>query len=218
MAILHNSTFTGTAGTAVNLLTPDVGNALVNVTAAATTDGTRMRRPNTVGIIRIRTADAFGTADYAVTCVVHSLASSTPNDFRIGGRYADIDNYYYVDFVQSLGQLRLRKRVAGVESTLTGGTGTYTWSAFAHATDYSITLRMEGSSITGWLDGTQVISGTDTAITAAGEAFVFLSGGTGSTPDTQAFRVDSLVVEDFAAGGPSAAAIRRYRTLCNLTK
>jgi hypothetical protein len=67
--------------------------------------------------------------------------------------------------------------VAGT-ATQVGSTYVYTWTT---GTTHSLALAMSGTSYTATLDGTQIISGTNAGVSAAGQGGLRVSGGSSAS-------------------------------------
>lgn len=79
-------------------------------------------------------------------------------------------NFYHVMFRPADGQIRLYKFVSGAATQLGSS---YSFTVTANQV-YNLELRMSSSTISAHLDSTQRISTTDTDITSAGKAGIFL--------------------------------------------
>lgn len=101
-------------------------------------------------------------------------------DSGLVGRFVDYSNYYLLTACDDSGSnpsdnIRLFKRVSGVYTQL--GSANITWSRGSQKT---IRLQFSGSSIKGIVDGAEVISVTDTGISAAGNIGVRANGTSGT--------------------------------------
>lgn len=108
-------------------------------------------------------------ADYDVEAdiVKRSVGSASPMLGVIGRASSSAQTFYWVIYTHSAGNIRLFRMVGGTQTQL-GSNYSFTLTNNVAA---RLRLRMNGSAISVWLDGTQVIGPiTDTSITAAGHA------------------------------------------------
>jgi hypothetical protein len=103
------------------------------------------------------------SADYSVTAdiVIKSSAGST----GVAGRISTTQRTYYSAYIeQSTGIVVLMKRVNGAITSMGVSSGSYGVGT------HSLTLDMVGTTIRALVGGVQVVSVTDSSITAAGKA------------------------------------------------
>ncbi len=77
----------------------------------------------------------------------------------IVGRYADANNYYYLKLDASLQQVLIQKKVAGTVTTIASAPLT-----IALATTYNLKLAMKDEQLTGYVNGSAVVSATDPSL------------------------------------------------------
>ncbi len=108
---------------------------------------------------------------------------------------AGAQTMYFLVWGESAGNIRLFKYVAGTQTQL-GSSYTYTLTT----TPARLAIRVEGSNISGKLNGTTVIGPvTDTDITAAGKAGIYLFD-TRESGVSDAVSLDNFSADDLSAG------------------
>ena len=187
---------------------PDVGlswtklwsdNAEPRFSAVAASDTCKITTAgNDSGVIY--TADtvfAYPSANYEVqlTWVGGSSVGNRPGYMM--ARIQDQENMYAVRLHNVSSGVQLYKKVSGTWSTL--------GSAVTIATGSVVKLSVNGSAIKVYDDGAEVISVTDTAISAAGKAGIGSGGGaelvTSTDDNNGATEFDLFSVTDLGAGG-----------------
>lgn len=135
--------------------------------------GTYAIQNNGTGAAVYQYAATPPSASYSVWADIAKLSGNTGNGPRMGvcGRMAaSADTFYYALYSHDLTNIRLFKRVAGVQTQL-GSSYTYTLTGTAA----KLELVMNGSAISVKLNDSVVIGPvTDTDITAAGRAGIYL--------------------------------------------
>lgn len=115
------------------------------------TESIRSNGPQTANAwIEVKVRAAAGTPVAAVV-------------FRAQSNTLDGNNQYWVELDYAAGQVRFRKDVAGVESTVANSPFT-----FAAATTYLLRVKFAGDDVRVLLDGTQRICVSDASVTASG--------------------------------------------------
>ncbi|MFJ4965355.1 family 16 glycosylhydrolase [Streptomyces sp. NPDC088729] len=104
--------------------------------------------------------------------------SSDGGGAGIVARYTNPDNYYYLRLNAATDRIELLKRQNGSVTTLAGHS-----TALTPGTAYQVSLRVNDAKLTAQLNGTEVISATDRAMT---------SGAWGMKGYNQPFSVDSV--------------------------
>jgi hypothetical protein len=117
-------------------------------------------------------------------------AGSTGSTTGILGRYADNNNYYM--FALNNGNVVLKKKVRGTTTTLQSAPYSFNSSTF-----YTLQLSMNGSTISGSVNGVALVSATDSS----------LSSGKIALYSTGAGWWDDVVVSDTSTGGTSIAIV-----------
>ncbi len=100
--------------------------------------------------------------DYVVTAVLHVIDGAACS-VRITGRHL-ATTWYEFGYDTATGKWTLAKLVSGGGPT---NIGTPLTASLTNGTDYTIALEMTGTSIAGKVNGVTVVSGTDSAISAA---------------------------------------------------
>jgi hypothetical protein len=127
----------------------------------------------TVSYACYRNTAAPPSADYSVFAdiVKRNVGSASPILGVTGRAAAAAQTFYWLIYTHSAGNVRLFKMVGGTQTQL-GSSHSFTLTNNVAA---RLELRMSGSSISGWLNGTQVIGPiTDTAITGAGHGGIIM--------------------------------------------
>jgi hypothetical protein len=182
-------------------VTPDIGSSwsqLINngrtLRVASYNDyATTLSNGTNVGTLYVANA-TYPNADYQVSAVV-SFSSGDSNYTRtLAARIQDANNMYILRF--SSNTLWIYKRVTGTWTLLNSGSGTIVGSYYTTPGD-TVTLKVEGTTISGLVNGVEKVTTTDSAISAAGQAGL----GTGyvniSTDDSGT----GVGMDDFLATG-----------------
>lgn len=198
--------FTEATDTELSLHTPDVGTSWTRLWSdgvnprlsviAASDDLQVTSGGNNSGVLY--TADAtYPSADYEaqITMVLGNTIATRP--FYLIGRLADIENMYAVRGTETASGFQLYKKVAG------------TWTALGSAVTILngsvVKLEMIGTAIKVYDDGVEVISVTDSDLTAAGKAGLARGGGAELVTSTDdaltGLTLDVFSVTDLGAGG-----------------
>jgi hypothetical protein len=196
VATFVNDTFTGAINTALTAHTGETGatwtkHASSGAGTVILTDVNRARVGTTGGTILYYASGTPAGADYSVAAPVFA-ASNTTRAIGVTGRVDTAANTYYGAFYDGTNtRWELRSVVAGVVTTL--GTSA---QALTVGSTYTATLQMVGTAITLLVDGSSVVSVTDSSIAAAGSVGVL--GSTAST-NTTGYHLDSLTATDAVA-------------------
>jgi len=132
-------------------------------------DGSNVYKQGTLDtVFHVASAGDVAWTDQIVEAKVKVLAFSGSSTSYLAGvfaRFKDLDNHYYAA-LQSDGQFKIKKKSGGNNSSLSSGAKvtitTNTW--------YTVNLSVIGSALTAYLDGTLVLTATDTDIAAGGMA------------------------------------------------
>jgi len=167
-------TFTGTQFTELSAADPDFSKQTGHGTDAILgAGGTHVIQNGGAGTAVYQHSAAPPSASYSVWADIAKLSGNTGGGPRMGvcGRMAaSADTFYFVLYSHDLTNVRLFKRVAGVQSQL-GGSHSFTLTG----TPSKLELVMNGASISARLNDVAVIGPvTDSEITAAGRAGVYL--------------------------------------------
>lgn len=178
----YTDNFTGTAATLLTAHTPDSGGSWTAGTGSsgnAVLDGTG------------NVYDQFGnapwfywsqdplSADYDVVVKVKVDVSGSQGHGCIARQSTSANTHYRVFWHGGVGDWLLYKNVAGTATQIGNFTGS------APTTEKTLTLRCTGSTITVLLDGTQIISVTDSAVSGAGRPGIFTNGTNSNCYSTQ---------------------------------
>lgn len=156
---------------------------------------------NNGGGIRIALANqVLGDNIYKVT-VSGKTGGVTGND-RIGccirgipdGATPGVTDGYYCA-LRGDQQYRVWKRVAGVETTLPGGSGAVSIAGFAATTYYNIELYFTATNLICVIDGTTYFDAAESSYTGIGQAGIY-------TQDSNA-RAGSFILDDLNGGASS---------------
>lgn len=207
MAVIFNDTFTETVNTNLESHTPNTGTSWTRLWATDPT--TRfLQVENAADNIRcsgnsgdyglMYTADVtYPSANYE-TQMTFITTFNTITPIYMLARVQDQENMYALRLVLSSGSnnAQLYKKVSGTWSTL--------GSVVTIADGSVVLLSVNGSAIKVYDDAVEVISVTDTDISAAGKAGLAHGGGAelvASTDDTRATAMlDTFSVNDLGAG------------------
>lgn len=124
------------------------------------------------------------SADYRVRARIFIVTAMTSDGTAVLGRMDTSANTFYSFRTQNSNTAILHSMVAGSLSTL----DSTTFNVSVGIT-YTLELRMVGTSIVGMIDWAQVVSATNSAVTAAGRAGVRLHD---SQTSTTGFHMDSV--------------------------
>lgn len=177
-AIFVEDTFTDTDSTELSTHTGETGATWVEHPSYATGDFI-------ITTNRVRTSGSNGacyyasgvpaSANYAVTALVYQSGSTISGLGPAGRISTSVNTMYFARYLGSSGEWQLLRIVAGTAATL----GQFS-ATTANAATYTVKLSMVGSTIKVYLNGSEIISVTDTQITGAGRAGLRgTSSGTG---------------------------------------
>ncbi len=195
MAAFLTDNFTGTNGTLLTAHTPDTGSAWATGTGGNNLlqiQGNRIQQPANLGTHGSgRNTTSPPSADYYVEGVfVLARANNTVYGGVTGRHSSSADTFYWGAYDKNNNRWDLLKRVAGVNTSL--GTWSETLSA---GNSRTVKLEMIGSAIKLYVNTTQRISVTDSAITATGFAGLCLTGGAIVASDGE---IDSITANSTA--------------------
>lgn len=149
-------------------------------TWSVVTDGTKVyKQTDAVNTNAVVTAGTSTWTDYTVSAKMKLYDLASLSASGIIGRYVDANNFYMLRLHQS-GQIQLYEKVGGTFTMLQAAS-----TPVAINTTYTLKLVFSGSSITGFVDGVQKISVTDSS---------FSSGKIGVRAYTQTISVDDVLV------------------------
>ena len=127
--------------------------------------------------------------DHESTAEIIALSTTHSKQTGITARLVNNSNYYYY-FATDLGAMSLYKNVAGTFTLL--GSGTHTFTAGVGNT---ISLKAQGSTITGYVGSTQDVQVTDASLTTGTKA-----GIRADTQDAHPY-YNSFTITDLSGGG-----------------
>lgn len=206
MADIFRDAFTDTNGTALTAHTPDTGTGWTEVWKSGTDIAEVQSNevmPDGLGASEgfIYSADAtYSSADYKVFADVTTQDSSDDVNY-IMARMTDQDNFYAIKFNEDV--FTLYKKVTGTWTQLDDEAVTLPVD-----TDV-IQLRVQGTSIKGYINGVEHLTSTDSDITASGEAGFGMGGGAElqtTADDLSAQAITEFYVTDFATDYPGVIA------------
>ncbi|MDR6550953.1 cadherin-like beta sandwich domain-containing protein [Paenibacillus qinlingensis] len=90
---------------------------------------------------------------------LEALSSYTTNSVHLMARYMDDNNYYDLIYTSSDQTLALRKKVAGTWTVLQ-----FISYPLTNDREYNLKIAVNGSSIAGFVNGTQMLTATDTSL------------------------------------------------------
>ena len=186
MPLFTNDTFTDTTGTLLENHTGSTGatwtkNPAFSTGSAVITNANRIRGGATNGIYYASGTPASADYDVEADLFVASVAGAAG---LLGRENTAAGTYYLLDYETGSTAWKLYAIVNGSTAASTSFSQTLTVGQ-----TYHVRLAMRGSSITGYVNGTAVVSLTDSNITAAGKAGVYF--GQADT-DSTGFHLDTL--------------------------
>ena len=205
MAVLFSAAFTGgTDGDDLTGYTPETGTSFARHASYSGVkmglDGTGFAFQDTFTLDAesLYYADPTpGNADYYVETVMIRKELNAGSIAGIAGRIdTGANTFYRAVYDQTFSQLRLYKRIAGIDTGL-GTPYAFTW--FDEAS-HTIRLTMTGTGIAVSLNGTDRVTATDSAISAAGKGGMYTKYYNVTPPDPPDLRYDSFVVNGTAGG------------------
>jgi hypothetical protein len=180
--------------------------------AITSTDRTRVNNANTAGYLW---GVEPGSANQVVSAKFVRLSSLAANEqVYLAARMDPAADTMYLAGYDNSGQWSVRKRVAGVGTTLGTSSATLTQDQL-----YGVEFRLSGSSLSLYVDGSLVIGPiTDTSISAANQLGLRVNRSTGAN-DTSGVHIDDFTATaphnvlpvavsgaaTFTSGGPSVA-------------
>jgi hypothetical protein len=202
MAQFVSDTFTESSDTNLDSHVGETGATWASFGPSATVDAAKDIIYGTLGYGVRYASGTPASADYSVTCVIEVPSGGT-NSLRNSGPAGRVSTSVQTGyfFRLSASDWQLYKVVSGSFTSL----GSWTDSISAPATR-TAKLELSGSTITGYVDGTSRVSVTDTSITAAGKAGIWIDGDASST--SGAF-ISSISADDLVSG--SAGPLIRGR-------
>lgn len=138
------------------------------------------------------------SADYDVTGQMFYAGPGGPNfsgDIGVAGRVSTSAATCYVAYWDEGVAWTLGKWVAGTFTSL----GTYAATTLTTSQTYALKLSMVGTAIKLYLDGVERVAVTDSDVSAAGKAGVYLHQNSDGA-DTHGLQIDSITAAD--AGAP----------------
>lgn len=200
MARIVYDTLTEGSNTNLNAHTPEVGGAwtygMGTWTVLEATD-----------VLSLSSGQQFAynaatppSADYWVEVTGRTVATGATDRFGVlvrgdGGDYAAAGTDCYYAYITGTGLLVMLEQTNGSVAAPASYSGDYTISGFSASTDYTLRLEAIGSTITAYLDGVSRATASDSTISAAGQAGVYLRN---SSAYITSIDSDDLVV---AGGG-----------------
>ena len=143
----------------------------------------------------------YGGADYQVECDFHYevTPADTDNPFFIFVRLLDSDNYYAVGVwinTSTTIDIELFKNVTGTKATIGSALTNQTYDI---ETDAGITVKLSvvGTTLKVFINGSEVMSETDSALGSTGEAAIGIGACRNSTDDIDSnWTPDNFVVKE----------------------
>ena len=193
MAIIKTDTFTEASDTALESHTSDSGGGWsgFNTTSFDVVGADDEVKVDALSDLYAAGTETPSSADYWCNVNCRTVATTIRrigSCVRVSTGTTDV-NCYALVVTGSDGSWRLRKILSAAITQIAGGT----ISGFNAATWYDLKVQAQGTTIKGFIDGSEVASVTDSDISAVGKVGIF---GRGTEP-----RITSLTSEDFAGGG-----------------
>jgi hypothetical protein len=191
-------TYTG-GGPTLGTHTSDNGVAWTNKSASwpVITAGGALRKPGATGY-EVYSNAVPPSANYSVEADFTVATTSAGNLISLAGRIdTGSENYYYLSYNANDPGWNLWKVVNGVAQAVPGGTVYYNMSLAAGSTT-RVRLEMNGSAISGWINGVRRVWGTDASVTGVGRAGIH-AWGAANHSDTSGIFIDNFVAAPLAA-------------------
>lgn len=206
----------GTNNAQLTARTPDTGTGYtesIDTTGNGTweiTASTRARHSEVSGTgsgaenaVTLLTFDPAPTSpDYNVGFgIVFWPTNGTDDPFGVVARYQDANNYYalviYND-ISGTSNVFITKRVGGTYTDIAS-------DSFSLSSSVDYEFRVDGTSISFYGDTTEILSVTDSSITAAGEVGMFVGSMRGQASDDtrSAWHVEYVYVDEYEAEAPT---------------
>lgn len=206
MALIFSDTFTEATTTALTSHTPDTGTGWTQEVAATGAVANASGGDYVVASANVTGDDLAvsaqpdpSTADVDVQMTLAALLTGSGSaPFGVFARWADSSNFYGVQILpagHAEVDAKLYKRVAGTYTVLASVDTTW-------ATNDIVKLELRGTAIKVYKNGVEILSATDSSITAAGKAGIYwgqLSPNGSNVNST--WRGDDFSVTEFASGG-----------------
>jgi hypothetical protein len=173
-------TFVGTAGTDLNTHTADVGGAWAR--QSGTSSGLILTNPNRIRpdvgtAVRVYyNATVPAAAEYDVSLDVTILSVIGDTAGPVGRASTGAATYYFARCNAQAGTVDLYKVVSGTPTLL--ASAAYTWTV---GQTYTIKLELRDAAKKVHVNGVEVLSSADNAITAVGRAGVRFTGASGQS-------------------------------------
>jgi hypothetical protein len=107
--------------------------------------------------------------DYSVQAKIKVDSWNATGRAGVMARYADSDNHYMMYYDKSNAQVRIVKRVGGTQTTL----NTFAMTAPSTGVYHTYELKVNGSTLSAYLDGSPTGTATDTDLTSGGKAGLY---------------------------------------------
>ncbi len=126
-------------------------------------------------------AGSSAWTDYAVTARIKPVSLSGSNYVALGARYQSSANFYFLDLRADRVEIR---SFVGNQSTVLSSTS----YAVSPGTWYTVTFEVNGSTLKGYINGTQLLTATDST---------FSSGAVALSTYNATAEFDDVIVTDF---------------------
>jgi hypothetical protein len=191
---VFRDTFTDTAGVLLGSHAPETGTGWQRhpsaTSASEAISSTGTSRANNVQPALWTALGAPASADYSVEADILFKSLPSGTTIAINGRQSDTAaTFYSARYSNVSGKWFITKTVNGVQTSLPNSVV----QVVAAGETPRVTLKFVGSTITLFLDGTQLITVTDTDITAAGYGG-FQRTGSSATGEATGYQIDNFVV------------------------
>jgi hypothetical protein len=123
---------------------------------------------------------SWANYSFSADVKVDALDSYTTNSVHLMARFTDINNYYDLTYTSSDQTLALRKKVAGTWTVLQS-----IYNPLTNDTEYNLKINVNGSTISGFENGVQKLSVSDTS---------FTNGKVGFSTLNQSAKFDNVAV------------------------
>lgn len=141
---------------------------------------------------------------FSADVMVDALGSYTTNSVHLMARFTDADNYYDLTYTSSDQTLALRKKVAGAWTILQSISYPLT-----NDTEYNLKINVNGSAISGFVNGVQKLSASDASFTNGKIGFSTFNqsakfDNVAVTPTYTEYEAESAVLSGVTVGGANS--------------
>lgn len=210
MSTIAQDTFTGTNGTDLSAHSLDVGGSWTEITGfsgviALNGSGICRNTGTTDGAYGVFTVTAVADMDVQADFIPQRGTGAAGNYGVLGRVQSGANTYYWFIYDNPNTRWAIYKVVSGSPSLLNSFSG----SAPSSGNTYTIKGSLRGSTLTLFVNGTQLVTTTDSTITAAGYPGIRLFNSSGGTM-ANADNFLAAIPDGFTVVGPSSGLVGLY--------